>query len=42
MPADADLVIDTTTLTPEEAAQQSVLHLEKEGYIGVEDENEHR
>jgi len=42
VPADADLVIDTTTLTPEEAAQQIVLHLEKEGYIGVEDENEHR
>ena len=32
-PDDADLVIDTTTLTAEEAAQQIVLHLEKEGYV---------
>ena len=39
VPADADLIIDTTTLTPEEAAQQIVLHLEKEGYVGVEDDN---
>ena len=32
-PADADLAIDTTALTAEEAAQQIVLHLEKEGYV---------
>ena len=32
-PADADLVIDTTALTAEEAAQQIVLHLQKEGYV---------
>ena len=32
-PADADLVIDTTQFTAEEAAQQIVLHCEKEGYI---------
>jgi len=32
-PADADIVIDTTRLTAEEAAQQIVLHCEKEGYI---------
>ena len=32
-PTDADLVIDTTKLTAEEAAQQIVLHLEKEGYV---------
>lgn len=32
-PADADLVIETTKLTAEEAAQQIVLHLEKEGYV---------
>ena len=32
-PADADMVIDTTRLTAEEAAQQIVLHLEKEGYV---------
>ena len=32
-PTDADLVIDTTKLTAEEAAQQIVLHLEKEAYV---------
>ena len=32
-PADADIVIDTAELTAEEAAQQIVLHCEKEGYI---------
>ena len=32
-PTDADLLIDTTKLTAEEAAQQIVLHLEKEGYV---------
>ena len=36
-PADADLVIDTTDLTPEEAAQQIILHLEREGYVGAEE-----
>ena len=33
-PVDADISIDTTELTPEEAAQQIILHLEREGYIG--------
>jgi sulfate adenylyltransferase len=33
-PADADLAIDTTDMTPEEAAQRILLHLEHEGYIG--------
>ncbi len=33
-PDDADVVIDTTDITPEEAAQQVYLFLEKEGYIG--------
>ena len=33
-PADADIVIDTTSITPEEAAQDVILHLEREGYIG--------
>jgi sulfate adenylyltransferase len=28
-PVDADIVIDTTSLTPSEAAEQIVLHLEK-------------
>ena len=32
-PADSDIVIDTTQLTAEEAAQQIVLHCEKEGYV---------
>jgi sulfate adenylyltransferase len=32
-PADADLVIDTTDITPDEAANQIILHLEREGYI---------
>ena len=32
-PTDADVVIDTTSITPEEAAQDVILHLEREGYI---------
>jgi sulfate adenylyltransferase len=35
-PQDADVTIDTTDLTPEEATQQIILHLESEGYIGAE------
>ncbi len=35
-PDDADVVIDTTDTTPEEAAQKIILHLEKEGYVGAE------
>ena len=34
-PADADVTIDTQSATPEEAAQQVLLHLEREGYIGA-------
>jgi sulfate adenylyltransferase len=34
-PADAEIVIDTSETTPEEAAQQVILHLEKEGFIGA-------
>ncbi len=34
-PADADVVIDTTDVSPDEAAQQIILHLEHEGYIGA-------
>jgi sulfate adenylyltransferase len=33
-PADADLSIDTTALSPEEAAQEILLYLEREGYVG--------
>ena len=34
-PADAEIPLDTSELTPEEAAQLIVLYLEKEGYIGT-------
>ncbi len=34
-PGEADVVIDTTDITPEEGAQQVYLFLEKEGYIGA-------
>jgi sulfate adenylyltransferase len=34
-PADADVIIDTTELTAEEAAQEILLHLEREGYIAA-------
>jgi sulfate adenylyltransferase len=33
-PVDADLVIDTTKLSPEESAQEILLFLEREGYVG--------
>ncbi len=32
-PADAEVVIDTTEISPEEAAMEIILHLEHEGYI---------
>jgi len=35
VPEDADLKIDTVDTTPEQCAQQVILHLEKEGYIGA-------
>src|SRR5947207_14423148 len=34
-PKDAELVINTTDVSPEEAAQEIILHLEREGFIGV-------
>ena len=34
-PAHAEVVIDTAKLSPEEAAQSIILHLEREGFIGV-------
>jgi sulfate adenylyltransferase len=34
VPADADLAIDTTQVSPEEAAQEILLYLEREGYVG--------
>ena len=35
-PLDAEIVIDTTRLRPSEAAQQIILHLEAQGFIGPE------
>ena len=35
VPADAEVTINTGELSPEEAAQQIILHLEREGFIGV-------
>lgn len=34
-PQDADVVVDTSDLTPEEAAQQIFLYLQRTGFIGV-------
>ena len=34
-PADAEVVIDTVASSPEEAAQEIILHLEREGYVGT-------
>ena len=34
-PLDAEMVIDTADMSPEEAAQAIILHLEHEGYIGA-------
>ncbi len=34
-PKDAEVVIDTTELTPEECAQQLILYLERHGFIGA-------
>jgi sulfate adenylyltransferase len=34
-PTDAEVVIDTAELSAEEAAQEIILHLEREGFIGV-------
>jgi sulfate adenylyltransferase len=34
-PEDAEVVVDASRLTPEEAAQEVILHLERDGYVGV-------
>ena len=34
-PKDAEVTINTAELSPEEAAQEIILHLEREGFIGV-------
>jgi sulfate adenylyltransferase len=33
-PSDAEVVLDTTNITPEEAAQEILLYLRKQGYVG--------
>jgi sulfate adenylyltransferase len=33
-PTDAEIVIDTADFTPDEAAQEIILYLEREGYVG--------
>jgi len=35
VPADADVTINTGELSPEEAAQEILLHMEREGYFGA-------
>jgi sulfate adenylyltransferase len=34
-PTDAEIVINTADVTPEEAAQEILLYMEREGYLGV-------
>ena len=34
-PKDSEVIINTADLTPEEAAQEIILHLEREGFIGI-------
>jgi sulfate adenylyltransferase len=36
-PNDAEVVINTAEVTPEEAARAIMLHMEREGFIGVDD-----
>jgi sulfate adenylyltransferase len=38
-PKNAEVVINTADLSPEEAAQEIILHLEREGFIGVSETN---
>jgi sulfate adenylyltransferase len=38
VPADAEVVINTAELSAEEAAQEIILHLEREGFIGISPE----
>jgi sulfate adenylyltransferase len=35
IPKDADVIVDTSDLTPEEAAHEVFLHLQREGFIGA-------
>jgi len=36
VPSDAQVVSDTSDLTPEEVAQEIFLHLQREGFIGAD------
>jgi sulfate adenylyltransferase len=38
-PTDAEVVIDTSDLSPEEGAQEILLYLERQGYISVNARN---
>lgn len=40
IPTDSEVVIDTSDLSPEEAAQEILLYLQREGYIGVNGQSE--
>jgi sulfate adenylyltransferase len=39
VPTDAEVVINTAELTAEESAQEIILHLEQQGFIGVSPES---
>jgi sulfate adenylyltransferase len=41
-PDDAELVLNTTGITPDQAAETVILYLEKEGYIGSKSTNAQR
>ena len=34
-PTDAEVTVDTGEASPEEAAQEIILHLEREGFVGI-------
>jgi sulfate adenylyltransferase len=34
-PTDAEVTVDTAELSPEEGAQEIILHLEREGFVGI-------
>jgi len=40
-PQDAEIIIDTNLMSPEEAAQGVFLHLERQGYLGINGERTH-
>lgn len=41
VPADAEVSIDTKDLSPEEAAQEILLYLERQGFLGVNSNGQH-